>query len=258
MKVALSGAREQLLAVLRGDLDEVAQHVVVAHLERADAGLVRVARLQRRHHAARFIAQRAGLVERAVVAGAHEAAVALQIRQIVGKRRRERRDDGIVRRRERTRRLGDFVGRFQCGEAARQLLRRREPVADRRKIARAAALKHQPRQRAREIRRGRELRPDFCARPRRRRRTAPTASRRLPIAAGSVSGAASRWLKSRAPATVTVRSIASQSEPRRSPESVRISSRLARVAASMESVVAAASRVGGDSGGRCPSCVRST
>ena len=64
MKVAFSGAREQLLAVLLGDLHEVTQHVVVAHLERADAGLVRVARLQRRHHAARFIAQRAGLVER--------------------------------------------------------------------------------------------------------------------------------------------------------------------------------------------------
>ena len=46
---------------------------------------------------------------------------------------------------------------------------------------------------------------------------------------------------------VTVRSIASLSEPRRSPVSVRISSRLARVAASIERVVAAASRLGGGS-----------
>ncbi len=149
--------REQLLAVLRGDLDEIAQHVVVAHLERADAGLVRVARLQRRHHAARFIAQRARLVERAVVAGAHEAAVALQIRQVIGKRRGERRDDRIVRRRERTRRFGDLVRRFQRGEPPREFLRCDKPVADRRKIARAAALEHQPRQRAREVRRRREL-----------------------------------------------------------------------------------------------------
>ena len=48
---------QQLLAVLRGYFDEVAQHVVVAHLQRAHAGLVRIARLQGRDHAARFIAQ---------------------------------------------------------------------------------------------------------------------------------------------------------------------------------------------------------
>ena len=40
--------REQLLAVLRGHLDEITQHVVVAHLERAHAALVGVARLQAR------------------------------------------------------------------------------------------------------------------------------------------------------------------------------------------------------------------
>ena len=123
MKVALSGAREQLLAVLRGDLDEIAQHVVVAHLQRAHAGLVGVARLQRRDHAARFIAQRAGLVERRVVAGAHEAAVALQIGQVVGERRRERRDDRIVRRRQRARRLGDLVGQFPSAASRARKLR---------------------------------------------------------------------------------------------------------------------------------------
>ena len=37
-----------------------------------------------------------------------------------------------------------------------------------------------------------------------------------------------------------------------------ISSRLARVAASIDSVAPALSRAGGDSGGRLPSCVRST
>jgi hypothetical protein len=47
-------------------------------------------------------------------------------------------------------------------------------------------------------------------------------------------------------------------EPRRSPDKVRISSRLARVAASIINIVPAASRVGGESGGRAPSCVRST
>ena len=86
MKVALSGGRQQLLAVLRGDFHEVAQHIVVAHFQRAHAGLVRVARLQGRDHAARFIAQRARLVERRVVAGTHEAAVALHVGQFIGER----------------------------------------------------------------------------------------------------------------------------------------------------------------------------
>jgi len=43
--------------------------------------------------------------------------------------------------------------------------------------------------------------------------------------------------------------MAASSEPRRSPPSVRMSSRLARVAWSMASVAPAASRTGGDSGG---------
>jgi hypothetical protein len=57
---------------------------------------------------------------------------------------------------------------------------------------------------------------------------------------------------------VTVRSIAPIIEPRRSPVWVRISSRFFRVAASIASVAPAASRVGGDSGGRLPIWVRST
>ena len=37
---------EQLLAVLRGDLDEIAEHVVVPDFQRAHAGRLGVARLQ--------------------------------------------------------------------------------------------------------------------------------------------------------------------------------------------------------------------
>ena len=83
------------------------------------------------------------------------------------------------------------------------------------------------------------------------------ASSRRAIAALSVSGAASRCASSRDPAAVTVQSMASSSEPRRSPASVRVSSRLARVAGSIAMVVPAASRDGGDSGGRLPTWVRS-
>ena len=134
---------------------------------------------------------------------------------------------------------------------------RQHAVADGGEIARAAAPDRQPRQRAGEI--GRRLQPrarvGACRRvvDKTRHRVEPPA-----IAAGSVSGADSRCASRREPAEVTVRSIASSSEPRRSPASVRISSRLPRVAWSIAMVAPALSRNGGDSGGRLPICVRST
>ena len=116
--------------------------------------------------------------------------------------------------------------------SARKVRGSRNPIADRREVARTAATDHEPGQRARQV--GRAFRRSrLSRRARDRRRSAPTASSRRAIAAGSVSGAASRCASSREPAAVTVRSIAASSEPRRSPDSVRISSRLARVAGSI-------------------------
>ena len=43
--------RNQFVAVLGGDLDEIAQHIVVPDFERADAGILSVARLQCGDHA---------------------------------------------------------------------------------------------------------------------------------------------------------------------------------------------------------------
>ena len=77
---------EQFLAMLRSDVDEIAEHVVVADLERAYAGLLGIARLQLGYHAAGVVAQRARLVERAVIACAHKAAVALEVRELVRER----------------------------------------------------------------------------------------------------------------------------------------------------------------------------
>src|SRR5262249_23327611 len=79
---------------------------------------------------------------------------------------------------------------------------------------------------------------------------------RRAIASGSVSGAARRWASARAPAAVTLRSMAARSDPRRSPESVRTSSRLLRVAWSIESVAPCVSRTGADSGGAPPTLRR--
>jgi len=47
--------RHQLVAVLRGHLDEIAEHVVVADLQALHAGVVGVARLHRGHHEARGV-----------------------------------------------------------------------------------------------------------------------------------------------------------------------------------------------------------
>ena len=174
MKVALSGAREQLLAVLRRHLDEIAEHVVVAHFQCAHAGLVGVTRLQRRDHAAGFVAQRARLVERRVVAGAHEAAVALEI--AAGRRRAPRRAPPA---------MSAGTSTSACAAAAnssgmpsivpqppRELPRRRKARHGCRQIARSAAPEHEPRERAREVRRGAKLRAHVRRAPRRPRRTA--------------------------------------------------------------------------------------
>ena len=143
---------EKLVAVLRGDVDEIAEHVVVPDFERPHAGRLGVAHLQRGDDAARLIAQRARLVERRLVSGADETAVAAERRQFVGQRSRQFGGDG---------RIGPAQRRDRFGDIARHLRQRREPggkfhrgenpVTDRGEIARAAAADHDARQRPRQI-----------------------------------------------------------------------------------------------------------
>ena len=75
------------------------------------------------------------------------------------------------------------------------------------------------------------------------------------MAAGSVSGAASREASRRAPAPVTVRSMVDSSEPWRLPESVRVSSRDPRVAGSISMIVPAETCTGRSSIGLAASWV---
>ncbi len=149
---------EQLLAVLRRDVDEIAEHVVVPDLQRADAGRLGVAHLQRGDDAARFVAQRARLVERALAARAHEAAVALERRQFVGECAGKLGRDGRIGPPQCGRRLRDLVRHDRKRrEPCRKLGRGRDAVADAGEIARPAAADDKPRQRAGEI--GRRLEP---------------------------------------------------------------------------------------------------
>ncbi len=58
---------QKLLAVLGGDVDKIAEHVIVPYLQSLNAGVVGVAGLQLRHHLAGFVAQRARFIERRVI-----------------------------------------------------------------------------------------------------------------------------------------------------------------------------------------------
>ena len=96
-KVCDRAARQQRLGMPCRHLDEEAEDVVVAHLQRLDAGRLDVAGLERGHHPAAVVREAARLVELGPVAGPHEAAVALQMRRIVDER--ARRASGERRRR---------------------------------------------------------------------------------------------------------------------------------------------------------------
>ena len=104
--------RQHALGRPRSDLDEVAQHVVVLDAERAEIGLGGVARLQRGDHPPRVVAEPPRLVEFAVVALADEAAIGLEVRQTVAKRRRQVRHQPGRRAAQRGQGIGDLGRRI--------------------------------------------------------------------------------------------------------------------------------------------------
>ena len=203
--------------------------------QRPAAGLGGIAGLERGDEAARISLQLARLVEGGLVARAHEAAVAPVERQVVGERRRERLRQARSSAASPPRR-GCDLGR-ERRDAAEQIAdrcRRNQAVAQAGEVARAAALERKPRQRPGDIRHAAQggaqaprAAPRSSARKRDRglaresRRGRPKGRRR------ARRGAARRSAE-------TVRSIVATRLPARSPASVRVSSRLARVAASID------------------------
>ena len=130
----------ELFAVLRRDVDEVAQHIIVPDLQRADAGGFGVAHLQRGNDAAGFVAQRTRFVEHRFVAAAHEAAVAAERRQFIAERPRQLGGNGAIRTAQPFDRLFEVAG--NCSERrqpSRKFRRGENAVADSGKIARSAA-----------------------------------------------------------------------------------------------------------------------
>ena len=150
------GRRGELFAVARRHLDVIAEHIVVADLQRRDAGFVGIFRLQAGDQAARVVAQAAGFVERRVMTLGDEAAIAGLQRQFRGQGGGEpclergggaaqgiRRRSNLVRRRQQRgrRRIKGRGQRMGGGK----------PACHRGQIARAAAAEREARQRTRHV-----------------------------------------------------------------------------------------------------------
>ena len=84
------GRLAQACGVARGDLDEIAKNIVVAHFERLDAGCFRIVRLECGDVLAAAVAKLTLFVEIGAEARANEAAVALVEGKLIGKRSRKR------------------------------------------------------------------------------------------------------------------------------------------------------------------------
>ncbi len=110
--------------------------------------------------------QPARFVERAVVARAHEAAVALERRQLVAERRRKLGRDRGIGPAQRGRGVGDLGGgRRGLSEARGDFGRGNEADLDRRKVARPATADHQAGERTGEV--GRRRKPSAQIAPQR-------------------------------------------------------------------------------------------
>ena len=209
--------------------------------ERAAAGLGGVAGLQRGDEAARIVAELARLVEGGIAAGAarsrrRASTGAGSSASVAGERRGE---IGV-----RPRRAPAPPRRARPADRRRRPARApisrggHDAVAQAGEIARPAAAEAEPGRGPGHVGRAQEDAAQALALEAPSRRAMPPPRDGAPMAATSVSGPLRRSARSRAPPGVTVRSMAASRLPARSPESVRVSSRLARVAASMASVAA--------------------
>src|SRR5690348_14377650 len=76
--------------MLRRGFDEVTEHAVLLDFELGDSGLGAIARLECENNAARFVAKRQRLIERAMCAARNETAVARQIGRLGNQQPSER------------------------------------------------------------------------------------------------------------------------------------------------------------------------
>ena len=259
----------QFVGVVRRDLDEIAEHGVVLDPQRGDAGFARDSAPPSPAMTRRLSSRSARTSSSGACApGADESAVAREegrlgnqkFGEAVGETGKAAQARSPARRARRPSSPVGGLERIGCGRkrAPRSRARRASPSrrlrrdrAGRRGRARAAPARARCRARARRVR------AHARAESRLPRKNA-TASRRSAIAAGSVSGAARRAASSRAPAAVTVRSMAASRLPLRSPDERFGEFEIApRRRVDRHARARRHSRRGGFSAGRRPFCVSS-
>ena len=261
-KVADSGSLISGLARAGRHLDVVAQDIVVPHLQRLDAGRRRHTWPRARPSPCGCRREAARLVEVGAVAGAHEAAVAAQMRRLIDEGAREQRFSSPDARRS---------GAARCAASAsgrpmppaRVRSRPAQALAAASPSRTAARSRGSPRCKAsREMARAISGAARSAARRSSRRvsfsRRNPTASSRAAIACGSRRGPGSRAASSRAPGPVTVRSMAASRLPCRSPRASAAAPGSRGVGASMTRRLAGPARAAaaGTAAGRSASARR--
>ena len=242
------GVLQQLVGMGAGGLDVVAEHVVVADLQGRYSGIAAIAAFQLDDQAAAGVAQGAQLVELRRIGRRDEAAVAGEQRQIGGERAGQAIHQlDVMAEIAAQRSPGPAGSGASCGGRSSSA---RNSAASASASRMAARSRGPPRPRVRResarSRSGTRLRRS--RRDSRRRSSATKAaimSWRAAMSLGAVSGAASQAASRRAPAPVRVRSMVASSEPWRSPERLRSSSRLRRVAASISITAPCASAARG-------------
>ena len=131
--------RHQFVAMLGRDLDKISKHVVVADLQALHTGIVGVARLHRSDDEPRGIAQISGFVQRRLIAFPHEAAVALEQRQLFRQRAFELAGEIPRRTAQRGHDSRNFLRRLCHPSQVRQrLIGGEDGVTQASKVARAA------------------------------------------------------------------------------------------------------------------------
>src|SRR5690606_633608 len=124
-----------------------------------------IAALQPGDHPAALVAERARLVEIGRMAVADETAVALEVREIRAERRGDRLAEVVRRGAECGDRVADLRRQAVNAKPTGDLRRGGEPVADRREVARAAAVEAEPGERAGGVGRRRQRRAELRPEP---------------------------------------------------------------------------------------------
>ena len=151
---------QHLFGMRRGGFNEIAQHIVVLDLQTLHASLLNILGLHRRNHATAFVAQSSRFVQFCIIACGHKAAIPRKQRRFGNQRRIQQINQGTVAQQRLT---GVAQNLWHIAQPRRDAFGLGQPRTNGRKVARPAAVKRQPRQRAVNIRHAAQIRPQILA-----------------------------------------------------------------------------------------------